>query len=577
MNSSRQNHQYHFMIGMGISLLLAFIMVSFMGQALADSRGPGANLESSEKIVDLSQAAAGQSLQYTIFISNSGNMSATNVQLNDALPAELIYQTDSLSITAGSNYSIASYGENNGVITWTGSISGPGYVALTFDAVLTDSLTVGDSVTNTAVLTGTGSWLTRTATTSIVTPSIESILYLPVAFRPLPVPSLQLSAVINNQWTVSWTNVGAGYTYELEEANTSDFANATKFALSSTSQNFIHTTPNIYYYRVRALLSGQPGPWSEVQAVLIGQLTLSASRPDPNNAWQVSWTNGGSGVTTYELQESHDPAFSSPVIYDVDSTLNYNFQHSLSPNNFYCYRARAAVFGHLGLWSNVECVRGGYRDDFTDTSTNWAIRRQDTDDVDNHSYYQEQDGDNYFVLEIDGRWDYALASPLRPAPEPPYMIEARVRLNEPDNLNTYGFVFGGDWNGTSPCPNPTYTDCFNHYYRLMFLWFGHQHDLRLQLKRIDSHTPGNNTGKGKTLIDFEGVNVGSPPEGFKIWRIQVGADGLIEIFIDDRKVAQFVDDTYVNNPYFGVFAATDEYLGAEPWYDWYKVTPLPQN
>jgi hypothetical protein len=111
----------------------------------------------------------------------------------------------------------------------------------------------------------------------------------------------------------------------------------------------------------------------------------------------------------------------------------------------------------------------------------------------------------------------------------------------------------------------------------MFLWFGHQHDLRLQLKRIDSHTPGNNTGKGKTLIDFEGVNVGSPPEGFKIWRIQVGADGLIEIFIDDRKVAQFVDDTYVNNPYFGVFAATDEYLGAEPWYDWYKVTPLPQN
>jgi uncharacterized repeat protein (TIGR01451 family) len=175
MNSSRQNHQYHFMIGMGISLLLAFIMVSFMGQALADSRGPGANLESSEKLVDLSQAAAGQSLQYTIFISNSGNMSATNVQLNDALPAELIYQTDSLSITAGSNYSIASYGENNGVITWTGSISGPGYVALTFDAVLTDSLTVGDSVTNTAVLTGTGSWLTRTATTTIVTPSIESI------------------------------------------------------------------------------------------------------------------------------------------------------------------------------------------------------------------------------------------------------------------------------------------------------------------------------------------------------------------------------------------------------------------
>ncbi|NJN54795.1 MAG: oligoendopeptidase F family protein, partial [Anaerolineae bacterium] len=36
----------------------------------------------------------------------------------------------------------------------------------------------------------------------------------------------------------------------------------------------------------------------------------------------------------------------------------------------------------------------------------WAIRRQDTDDVNNVSYYQEQDGGKFFVLEINGRWDY---------------------------------------------------------------------------------------------------------------------------------------------------------------------------
>ena len=576
MNGSSQTPKHRVVIGMGSSLLLLLILVSFIGRTLADSR-LAANLDSSYKTVDLSQAETGQSLQYTIFISNTGDMSATHVLLNDVLPTELIYQTDSLTLTTGSNYMTAGYGEDNGVITWTGTISGPGYVGVTFEAMLLGTLSPGDLVTNTAIITGTGSWLTRTVATTIITSSLSSPeIYMPVVFKDVPVPALQISPPVNNQWTVSWSDLGAGITYELQEANTPDFANATTYALSATSKNIVHSAPDIYYYRVRGMYEGQAGGWSEVESVLVGQLTLTATRPNEFNDWAVGWTSGGSGVTTYELQEAHSQTFASPQSYVVQSATSRIFFHEPSTDNYYCYRARVLADGHIGAWSNVVCLVGGYRDDFSDDSTNWAIRRQDTDDVDNKFYYREKDGEYYFVVEIDGRWDYGVASPLNMAPEPPYAIETRVRLHGQDNLNSYGIVFGGDWNGTSECPNEDYDDCFNHYYRLMFLWFGAQNKLKMQLKRIDSHS-GSNNGVGETLLSFRDVTVNSPSGGFQTWRVEVGADGLITIFANGNEVAHRIDTTYIGNPYFGVFAGTDEYLGAEPWYDWYEVKPLAEE
>ena len=98
----------------------------------------------------------------------------------------------------------------------------------------------------------------------------------------------------------------------------------------------------------------------------------------------------------------------------------------------------------------------------------------------------------------------------------------------------------------------------------------------MQLKRIDSHS-GNNNARGETLLSFRDVAVNSPSGGFQIWRIEVGADGLIEIFANGNHIAQRIDTTYIDDPYFGVFAGTDEYLGAEPWYDWYEVLRLPEE
>jgi hypothetical protein len=342
-----------------------------------------------------------------------------------------------------------------------------------------------------------------------------------------------------------------------------------------TSQIIIHNVPNVDFYRVRGVADGRPGPWSDVEVVLIGSLTLSVSRATEANNWDASWTNGGTGVVTYELQEAHTANFVAPATYLV-SEQSRTMGQAASPDNYYCYRVRSIAGGHLGDWSNTACTVTNYWDDFSDDTTGWAIRRQDRDDVDNKFYYKNKNGEDFFVLEIDGRWDYGIASPLRMAPQPPYAIESRVRLNEQDNLNAYGFIFGGDWDGTASCPNNRYNDCFHHYYRLMFLWYGAPQHLRMQLKRIDFHDSGDNGGDGETLISYKDINVGIPPEGFKTWRIVVEEDGLIKIYVNGEKVAQATDDTYIHNPYFGVFAATDEYLGAEPWYDWYSVTALDE-
>ena len=575
MKNYSNMHQKGLLMAMGLSLLL-FIMVIFIGQALA-ATGQNADLESSNKTVDLTEAEAGETLHYTILISNTGNISVSNVFMEDVLPAEVMYETDSLTVTAGSNYMTAVYGENSNVITWTGALSAQGYVELSFNGILMDGLTPGTDVVNTAVITGKGSWITRTASTTILEPMMPRI-FLPAMWQPLSAPNLQLSAPVNNsQWSASWSDLGQNVAYELEESNSPDFSNSTVYMVNVgvTSQNIVQTSPNIYYYRVRGVLNGKVGIWSNIRSVLVGQLQLSVSRANEFNDWSVDWSSGGSGVTSYELQEAKSQVFNGATSYMVQSERSYDFnQHAPSPDNYYCYRVRAIAAGKLGSWSNIECVVGGYYDDFSDDSTNWDIRRQDTDDVMNLAYYKEKQGEQFFVLEIDGRWDYGIAAPLRRAPEPPYFIEARVRLNEPDNLNSYGFIFGGDWDGTSECPNEDYSSCFNDYYRLFAMRYGDPKHLRIQLKRIDFHED-NNQGRGETLVNFKTVYVGSPSEGFKKWRIDVKEDGEIRLYVNGSYILSRYDTRYIDQPYFGVFASTDEYLGAEPWYDWFRVMPLP--
>jgi hypothetical protein len=270
------------------------------------------------------------------------------------------------------------------------------------------------------------------------------------------------------------------------------------------------------------------------------------------------------------LQEANHPSFTNPTTIDVPvGTTSILRAKALSINNLYYYRVRAV--GDFGItdWSNIQQVRGGYRDDFNDPASGWEMRRQDTDTVINDSFYR----DGHFVLEMDSSYDYQIGGPMSPGPAVPYAIESQIRLVGVDNLHSYGLIFGGDWNGQE-CPNDDYSSCFNVYYRLNVIWSGNlDNQLTIQLKRIDFHD-GNNVGRGPDLIPAKTVNVNSPAEGYQILRVFVYADGLRQITVNNNLVGEVYDTMYINNPYFAAFSSTDEYNGLEAEFDYYQVSFL---
>ena len=469
-----------------IGILVGLFFVFGLGFVLAKNISAttlAADLSTSTKKVNNSEALPGGSLRYTIVVNNSGDTTANNVVVTDTLPTELTYDADSL-VTVLSDASETSSGVANDVVSWNGSVDAGGSVKIIFNSVITDSVVVNDIITNTVDISGDGSLVSESAATTIVD---QLDFFFPIVFKAVPSPVLNTIASpgSNNQWTVSWQEID------------------------------------------------EPG-------------------------------------VTYELEEDNDSLFSSPDSFDNGTSLTKAFNHSESINNTYCYRVRALVGTLSSEWSNVKCVVGAYYDSMS-SSSGWAIRQEDTDDANNESWYQ----DGNFILKIRGRWDFSVASPLRPAPEPPYEISARIRTNEPDNLNSYGLIFGGDWDGSSTCPTSEFNTCFNHYYRLNIIWYGSSNKLRIRLKRIDYHDEKEgNAGRGPGLFDYMDVKVGSPPEKYVEWRVQVLEDGTINIYANNKFVTSVKDTRYINDPYFGIFAATDEYLGSEPWVDWYRVAPL---
>lgn len=469
-----------------VSALITTLMLGTLWQTLnaqeIDPRPP--DLTESSKVVNADQAAPGSLLLYTVVVDNQGADPALAVTMTDPLPNELTLITNSISLTGGGSYT---YSQN--VITWTGAVTNDFTVQLSFNAQLTDTLSDGDWITNTAYITGTGELITRSAGTQIYTDT-SSVSFMPAVFKPFPFPP-----------TPSFASVG---------------------------------------------------------------------NPNSDNEWTVSWqVNNDTYVDNYTLQESQSPDFSAPHTVNTPLT-SHQFSHAISADNSYYYRVRANGPGGSGDWSETRMVVGNYRDDFRDASTGWDIRRQDTDDIENYSRYR----DGNFILEIDGRWDYAIGSPVALAPETPYAIETRVRLESADNLNAYGIVFGGDWNGEE-CSTDHMDNCFNHYYRLLAVWHGNAAgSMLVQLARIDRHDARENTGRGPDLVGWRDVDVAEPVDGYQVWRVEVEPNGRIRLFVNGEQFASVTDATYVDNPLFGVFAASDEYLGTEPWFDWYEVRAL---
>ncbi len=428
-----------------------------------------------------------------------------------------------------------------------------------------------------------------------------SKLYLPLIYKRYPpVPGKPVITISNPEYdgdyTVTWTAADLAATYELQEDDNGSFTSPQNIAFSPSSGTQAGITGRIcsaavvscaYYYRVRGhntLPSGGYGPWSDPVAATIYNIpsapVLNAiSNDDQDGTYNVTWS-ASTAAERYVLQEANNSSF-SPLLAEYDTGLALTQSFTNKADGTYYYRVRA-VNPRASAESNVvsTVVEAGYYDDFTDSSTGWSIRRSD-DAIDKSSDFKTKYLDGYLYTLLKGRYDFSVTSPMVKAPAPPYTIKTVVKVVDdtidgidywPKDGETYGIVFGG--NSGTPCPadrdTPKGTGCMSHYYRLLVVWSASTPtSFGWSLKRIDYHDPDND-GKGtgdKLLEGNAGVsNINNAHE----WKIKV-TSSKISVYLNDDLLGEAEDTKYINDPYFGLFAASPQYGGVGYRWSWFKI------
>ena len=168
--------------------------------------------------VSPAKAAPGDSLTYTITLTDGSESDINNVSLTDTLPDSLTYQDNSLIASTGfANYSA-------GAITWTGDVNSGSPVAITFKAKIDPKTSGGAEIINTVIIQGDGDTYSKLAKISVAlfhyflpwiaqpTPGI----FGHVTFNGAPAPSVWLNLCFYNgsSWSLqAGTSTGADGSY----------------------------------------------------------------------------------------------------------------------------------------------------------------------------------------------------------------------------------------------------------------------------------------------------------------------------------------------------------------------------
>ena len=304
----------------------------------------------------------------------------------------------------------------------------------------------------------------------------------------------------------------------------------------------------------------------------------------------MDWSGGSYSQTQNRIRASAISglhAFASGVTtYNLASNVASQLIDSIQPsaNNVYYYRLRVLATNQVSPWSTVVPVVGAYYDEFDNNQTGWSgptlkdgIRRLTyIEKVD--AWYENND---WMIIRVEDSWDWAIASPLMPAPEPPYAIEFRSMPANLGNLVSHGVVFGGDWAG-APCPDWStllgvyaHKNCFNHFYNTNLIWSSDT-DLTLLWERVDTliYCPTCGGSPLKRLGDVPGAQLFHPnASGWNNYRIEVRSSE-IKFFLNGTLRYTYGDTRWINDPYFGIFASADEYSNSTWRYEYLRVTPL---
>ena len=236
-----------------------------------------------QKFVSLSNVQEGQLVTYTMVITNSGPSTATNVIVNDPLPADVTLESWTWSYTGAPGDSASSVTFNQAARQWT--------IATVKE---TDTYTLYVGVKPTA--SAKGKYIINTATVSNDIPDWNAANNS--ASASFLVGGLQIRKSINlNQ---SWAYVGQPIAYTIVVTNTSA-SNANNVVLRDVlpaDLTYVSSTPSASYdagtrtvtYNRGSLGTGPVNGIFTMKLVTRGSSTVTTARTVTNTA-SVSWGN----------------------------------------------------------------------------------------------------------------------------------------------------------------------------------------------------------------------------------------------------------------------------------------------
>lgn len=573
-----------------------------------------ADLSGSTKTVNANQALPGTELDYTIVLSNSGTTPAS-VTLTDTLPVSMSLSSTPVS-SGGGTFTVT-----GNTIYWFGFVNNGTEVEITYQATIDEGATAGSSLVNTALIDDGAEIITRTASVNVIEGSPDFTWSSKTVNRTTALPGSILL------YTISLSNTGNlaadplvitdTISTLLTFVGTPTSSHDGTFAINGRTLTWTGVvTPNVeVVLQFQTRIANNAPAGSLVNSVTIGEEALirtastqivtsipttvylpvlmrplntpvlSATRPNSSNQWTLSWTESN-GSTTFEVQESLTPDFSSVTTVNPGTAGSYQYTKELSTNHIYYYRVRAISSGQTTAWSNAVEVIGGYRDEFTSNTTGWALRRLTNLDKVKSFYENSQNGfaHHYYVIQIQDRYDWGLASPLARAPQLPYAAEYKAQPASLNNFVSSGGVVGGDWNGQT-CPDYSTTEgtyqhtrCFNKFYLYnnIFSLITNGYNLKTLFERVDTLVwcPECGGSPMKRLGETADIpTITGDPTGWTTYRIEVRSTG-VQFYVNNVLKHSHSNATHVNNPYFGIFGSTSQYSNSTWRYEYFQVKPL---
>ncbi|MHC5081537.1 MAG: hypothetical protein ACYTHN_21255, partial [Planctomycetota bacterium] len=175
---------------------------------------------------------------------------------------------------------------------------------------------------------------------------------------PLPPASITVPAVSNTgNYTLLWQTSAQATAYTLEEDLTPNFPSPQAIYTGSVPSYAVTGKGNgTYYYRVCASNASGSSAWTAgangVTVTLPNPPPAPASITVPPSSttgtFTLTWASSN-GATSYNLEESNSPAFTSPV--PLPSTQSTSYSISGKPSGVYYYRVRALGLGGLSPWT----------------------------------------------------------------------------------------------------------------------------------------------------------------------------------------------------------------------------------